>query len=116
MGEHSSVLDDTVLHLEGQVFNSATQSQLDPILDEEGKRGEAVLVESLLERVIIAALKHDTLVLSDINAMRRAMVRAQACRAVLSVPPHATISNPVMLLATLSKIQIQRRAPMDSHP
>jgi hypothetical protein len=116
MGERSSVLDDTGLHLEGQTTSSATGMRLEPILDEEGGRGEAILVESFLERVIIVTLKHDALALSDINAIRRAMIRAQACRAVLSVPPEATISNPVMLLATLSKIQVQRRAPMDAHP
>jgi hypothetical protein len=44
------------------------------------------------------------------------MARVQARRAVLHVPAEMMIPNPVLLLATLSKIDIVRMAPASSNP
>ncbi len=103
--------DDVSTHLEEQVSHAFTEARVGPILEWDDWRGEGVLVESFLERVMVVMLNHDALTLSDISAMRRTMMRLQARRAILYVPTQAAISNPVMLLASLSKIQILRPAP-----
>lgn len=114
MGRYSLALDELGPHMEEQAPGVLAESRIEPVLDWDDWRGEGRLVESFLERVVVVTLNHDTLALSDISAMRRAMVRAQARRAILYVPLQTAISNPVMLLATLSKIQILRLAPTDS--
>jgi hypothetical protein len=42
------------------------------------------------------------------------MTRAQARRALLYIPLSATVPNPVMLLATLSKVEIVRLTATES--
>jgi hypothetical protein len=44
------------------------------------------------------------------------MIRVQARRGVIHVPAEMMIPNPVLLLATLSKIDIVRMAPASSNP
>jgi len=114
MGRYSLVLDDLGSHMEEQAPGALSEPSVEPIQDWDDWRGEGRLVKSILERVVVVTLNHDILALSDVSAIRRAMVRAQARRAVLYVPLQAAISNPVMLLATLSKIQIMRQVETGS--
>lgn len=79
-----------------------------PVMDHETGLPDGLLAETFLERVMIFSRKEEVLSLSDVGRLRRAMARVQARRALLYVPVETFISNPVMLLATLSKIRIVR--------
>lgn len=83
---------------------------VEPIVDESSGRQEGLLLESPWERVIVSYLEASALELSDVSHLRRVMARVQARRALLYVPHDTQVANPVMLLATLSKIQIVRIA------
>lgn len=83
-------------------------SHLEMLIDPSNGQQAGFLVESTFERVVIA--KHDQIELSleHISRIRQMIVRARARRGLLYVPVDARISNPVMLLATLSRIEIVR--------
>ena len=83
-------------------------SHLELLVDPSNGQQAGLLVESTFERVVIA--KHDQIELSleHISRIRQMIVRARARRGLLYVPVDARISNPVMLLATLSRIEIVR--------
>jgi hypothetical protein len=110
----SVVFDEVVSRMAQNVLTGIRDSRLEPILEDSSGRTEGYLVESTLERIVVVAREHDVLSLADISAVRRNMIRAQARRALLYIPITTTIPNPVMLLATLSRIEIVRLAATDS--
>ncbi len=91
------------------------EAHTEPILDQETHQTDGILVSSLRERVAVFAHQFEALALSDISRFRRLMAKAQARRALLYVPRDCTIPQPVMLLATLSKIEIACVAPSELH-
>jgi hypothetical protein len=114
MGASSLVFDELVSRMAQKVLTGARESRLEPILEGGSGRTEGYLVESSLERVVVVAREHDVLSLADISTVRRAMMRAQARRALLYIPLTTIIPNPVMLLATLSRVEIVRLTATDS--
>lgn len=114
MGASSLVFDELVSRMARKVLTGTRESRLEPILEGGSGRTEGYLVESSLERVVVVAREHDVLSLADVSAVRRGMIRAQARRALLYVPLTTIIPNPVMLLATLSRIEIVRLTAADS--
>jgi hypothetical protein len=99
-----------------EVLSKASPSgdgpRVEPIRAPDGGPQDGLLVESALERVAVFRRRGTALSLEDITAFRRRMHQAQARRALLCVPADMPIANPVMLLATLSKIEIVRLAPV----
>lgn len=93
--------------------NGAQEAHTERIVDETGHRTDGILISSLQERVAVFAHQSQNLALSDISRFRRLMARSQARRAILYVPPECAILQPVLLLATLSKIEIVRVAEGD---
>ena len=83
-------------------------SRVEPIIDPANGREMGVLVESEFERVVIARRDQPEVSLEDVSGVRQMIVRARARRGLLCVPIEAVIPNPVMLLATLSRIEIVR--------
>ncbi len=88
-------------------------AQTEPILDQESHQADGILVSSLQERVAVFAHQFDALALPEVSRFRRLMAKAQARRAVLYVATSCSVPQPVMLLATLSKIEILRVAPTE---
>ena len=89
----------------------STDARVQPIMDQHNVQQDGLLVESLLERVVVCGREQATLSFADVSSVRRTMSRMQARRAVLYIQADATVSNPVMLLASLSKIDIVRMSP-----
>ena len=110
MGASSLVFDALKSRMAGQTSADVDGSHIEPIFDQENGRQDGLLVESTLERVVVIAREQETLSLSDVSYVRRAMTRTQARRALLYVAMGTSIANAVMLLATLSKIEIVRLA------
>ena len=110
MGASSLVLDELMSRMASQALADVDESHLEPIFDRENGRQDGLLVESSLERVVVFAREQEALSLSDVSYVRRAMTRTQARRALLYVAAGTSIANAVMLLATLSKIEIVRLA------
>ncbi|MBI4401568.1 MAG: hypothetical protein HY581_08045 [Nitrospirae bacterium] len=110
MGTSGLVFDELVSQIASKAVAGVDESRTEPVIDRDNGRQDGLLVESSLERVVVFSRKQATLSLSDISHLRRMMARAQARRALLYVPLETTVSNPVMLLATLSKIEIVRLA------
>lgn len=110
MGASGLVFDELVSRIARKAVAGAGGSRTEPIVDRENGGQEGILVESPLERVLIFSRVQPILSLSDLSRMRRMMARTQARRALLYVPLETGITNPVMLMATLSKIQIVRLA------
>lgn len=114
MGTSSLVFDEVVSRMARKVLSGTRDSRLEPILEGSSGRMEGYLVESFLERIVVVAREQDVLSLADISAIRKNMIRAQARRALLYIPITTVIPNPVMLLATLSRIEIVRLTATDS--
>lgn len=106
MATTSLVFEELVSQLASRAVAGLEESKVEPVIDRENGQQDGFLVELPLERVILVSREQQALSLSDVSHVRRVMTRAHARRAVLYVPVETTISNPVMLLATLSKIQI----------
>jgi hypothetical protein len=69
---------------------------------------EGVLIESSLERIAVFSWNEDRLSLADVGRLRRTTARVHARRAIVYVRKDAELSIPVLLLATLSKMEILR--------
>lgn len=110
MGASSLVFDELVSRMASKTVAGVDESRVEPIFDSEKGRQDGLLVESSLERVVVFAREQEALSLSDVSYVRRVMTRTQARRALLYVPVGTSIPNAVMLLATLSKIEIVRLA------
>lgn len=110
MGASGLVFDELVSQIARKAAVGIGESRTEPVMDQESGELEGVLIESPFERVLIFSQAQPTLSLSDLSRMRRLMVRAQARRALLYVPIATGIPKPVMLMATLSKIEIVRLA------
>ena len=116
MSSRGLVLNEYVSTVAYQAVARAGESTLLPIIDQQSGEPEGVLVASSLERIVVCGREQALLSLMDIKTVQRTMVRVQARRAVLYVPAEMMIPNPVMLLATLSKIDIIRMAPASTNP
>jgi hypothetical protein len=104
MGASSFVVEELASRIAGKLVD---ESRITPIIDNQTRDCDGLLVESSLERLMVFG-REQPLSLTDIGHMRRVMARVQARRALLYVPTEMTIPNPITLLATLSKIQIVR--------
>ena len=102
------LFNELMPHVVTKAVGMGEEARVHPIMDRERGRHDGVLVESALERVAVFTRAHRELALSDISDLRRLMRQAQVRRALLCVPLQMIISNPVMLLATLSKIEIKQ--------
>ena len=116
MSSRGLVLNEYVSNVAYQAVAKAGESTLLPIIDQKSGEPEGVLVASSLERIVVCGREQATLSLVDIKTVQGTMARVQARRAVLYVPAEMMIPNPVMLLATLSKIDIIRMAPASTNP
>lgn len=114
MGASTLVFNELVSRIAEKAAAETRNARLEPIREWGNGRTDGYLVESSLERVVVIAREQDILTLADVSAVRRAMTRAQARRALLYIPLTAIVPNPVMLLATLSKIEIVRLTATDS--
>lgn len=106
-----AVLDEIVAKVFSRSVEEADEARMEPMVNPESGRPEGMVLHTLLERVAIFVRAQDTLSLADISAMRRALARVQARRGYLYVLSQTVIQEPVMLLATLSKIRIVRVEP-----
>ncbi len=102
------VLDELVSQVANRTVQGSEGTRTEPLLNPDSGQPEGMLMESLLERVAIFVRAQDSLSLDDISYVRRSMARAQARRAYLYVLSETNVQQPIMLLATLSKIQIVR--------
>lgn len=114
MGASSLVFGELVSRMAQKAVTEIRDSRLEPIREWGSDRTEGYLVESSLERLVLVAREHDILSLADVSAVRRAMARAQARRALLYIPIATIVPTPVMLLATLSKVEIVRLTGTDA--
>ena len=83
-------------------------SHVEPLIDPSNGQQAGLLVESVFERVVVVKRDQPEVSLEDVSRMRQMIVRVRARRGLLCVPVDAMIPNPVMLLATLSRIEIVR--------
>lgn len=116
MSSRGLVLNEYVSKVAYQAVAKAGESTLLPIIDQQNGEPEGILVASSLERIVVCGREQAALSLVDVKAVQRTMVRVRARRAVVYVPAETMIPNPVMLLATLSKIDIVRMVPASSNP
>lgn len=107
------LFDELAPHVATKAVTESDESRVEPIINPEDGREEGVLVQSSLERVAVFVRKQAELTLADVTHLRRAMRRVQARRSLLCVPTSMTIPNPVLLLATLSKIEVIRLGPAE---
>ena len=107
------VFDELMSRIARTGMGGVDESRTEPIIDRNNGQWNGLLVETSLERVAVFCRELESLALADVSQVRHTMIHAQARRALLYVPGKTTISNPVMLLATLSKIQIVRLAEED---
>jgi hypothetical protein len=108
------VFDEAVAQIAKTAVAGMDDSRMERIIDLGAGHQDGFLVESFLERVVVFSAQRGTLSLSDVSDARRAMTKAQARRAMLCVPAEASIPNAVLLLATLSKIEIVRVTAADA--
>jgi hypothetical protein len=104
----SLVLDQVLPHLAGKGLYQDEGSHIEFLLDPSNGREEGLLIESTFGRVVVVKQNEQQVSLADVGHIRHMMVRTRASRAILYIPLQAAIPNPVMLLATLSKIEIVR--------
>jgi hypothetical protein len=116
MGSRGLVVNEYVSKVAYQAVARAGESTLLPIFDQRNGEPEGVLVASSLERIVVCGREQAALSMNDIRTVQRTMARVQARRAVIYVPAEMTIPNPVLLLATLSQIDVIRMAPASSTP
>ncbi|WP_447978204.1 hypothetical protein [Candidatus Nitrospira bockiana] len=88
----------------------ADRAIVSPLDAGQGIRG--ILLELPLERVALFVWSKE-LGLADVTALRKALLRAQARRALLFIPAGLAISSAVLLLATLSRIALIREVTHD---
>lgn len=100
------VFDEVVSDLTRSVMAGADESRVEPLVNHENGRPDGLVVETDRERVVAVVRERDVLSPADIGEVRRLMAGVQARRAILYVPLASDISNPVRLLASLSKIRI----------
>jgi hypothetical protein len=116
MSSRGLVLNEAVAKVADQAVAKAGESTLLPIFDQRSGEPEGVLVASSLERIVVCGREQAILSLGDVKAVQRTMVRVQAQRAVLYASAGTIVPNHVLLLATLSKIDIVRLAPASPTP
>lgn len=100
--------DEMLAQVARRAIPAVNAPLMEPILDPRQGCEEGLLIESPLERVVLAGRDLPTLSPADVSQVRRMMIRARARRGLLCVPVWTAIPNPVMLLATLSRIEIIR--------
>lgn len=108
MAHSAPVLEEVVAQMTTRRLDAGEGARVEPLINPETGQPDGMLLESFLERVALFFRAQDSLSLADISQLRRAMARGQARRAYLYVLTNTYIQNPVMLLATLSKIRIIR--------
>ena len=104
----SLVFEDVLPRITEKTAGHDSESHVEIIHDPSNGQEAGLLVESEFERVVVAKREQPQLSLDDVSRVRQMIVRARARRGLLCVPLDATIPNPVMLLATLSRIEIIR--------
>ena len=104
----SVAYEDVLPKIAASSVGHDVDSHVEPIIDPATGRELGLLVESELERVVIARRDQPEVALEDVSRIRQILVRVRARRGLLCVPIDAVIPNPVMLLATLSRIEIVR--------
>lgn len=109
-----AVLDEVVANVFNRSAEEAGQARVEPLVNPETGEQEGMVLHTLLERIAVFVRARETVSLADISAMRRALARARARRGCLYVLSQTVIQQPVMLLATLSKIRIVRVEPPTS--
>jgi hypothetical protein len=115
MGASTFVVEELASRVASKLIGGSDESRITPIFNKDNPQCDGLLVEASLERIVVFG-REQPMCLSDIGQMRRIMARVQARRALLYVPTDLAIPNPIMLLATLSKIQIIRlTAPVVTH-
>ena len=107
MGASAFVVEELASQIASKLIGGTDESRITPIFNKDTRDCDGLLVESSLERIMVFA-REQAMSLSDVSLMRRIMTRIQARRALLYVPTDMIIPNPIMLLATLSKIQVIR--------
>lgn len=100
------VFDEVVSDLTRRGLAGADESRVEPLVNRENGRPDGLVVDTVLERVLAVVRDREVLSPADIGEVRRLMAGVQARRALLYVPLGSDISNPVRLLASLSKIRI----------
>ena len=106
----SMVFDEVLPHLADRGVCQDDESRMEPLVDPNDGREAGLLIESPFGRLVVTKWDEPVLSLGEVSHVRQMMIRARARRALLYVPLQTTIANPVMLLATLSKIEIVRLA------
>ena len=110
MALNGAMFQELVNSLASQAMGEMEEARVQPVLDQDSGHPDGLLLESALERVVVFGRDAPVLTLEQIAYIRKVMARVQARRAVLYVPIDTSIQNPVMLLATLSKVRIVRVA------
>lgn len=108
MAHSAPVLEEVITRMTNRDGDAGEGARVEPLINPETGQTDGMLVESFLERIALFFRAQGSLSLADISQVRRAMARGQARRAYLYVLANTSIQNPVMLLATLSKIRIIR--------
>jgi len=106
----SMVLDEVLPYLAGRGVFQEADARMEPLVDPRDGSEAGLLIESPFGRLVVTKRDEPVLSLGDVSHVRQMMIRAHARRALLYVPLQTTIANSVMLLATLSKIEIVRLA------
>lgn len=106
-----AVLDEVVDKVFNRSVEKADRARREPLVHPETGQPEGIVLHTALERVAIFVRAQETLSLADVSSMRRALARAQARRGYVYVLSHTVVQEPVMLLATMSKIRIVRVEP-----
>jgi hypothetical protein len=110
MPVQSMVLDDVLPHLAHHGIHQDDEPRMERLRDPGTGEEDGLLLEAGFGRMVVVRRDEPVLSLRDVSHIRQMMVRARARRALLYVPLQAAIANPVMLLATLSHIEIVRLA------
>jgi hypothetical protein len=107
MGASAFVVEELASRIASKLISGSEESRVTPVYNAETQDCDGLLIESSLERIMVFG-RERAISLGDVSHMRHVMARAQARRALLYVSSDLFISNPIMLLATLSKIQVVR--------
>jgi hypothetical protein len=104
----SLTLEEVLPSLGTKDGEAQPQSRVEILIDPSNGSQTGLLVESAFERVVVTKLDHPEVSLEDVSRMRHLLLHTRARRGLLCVPFDAVVPNPVMLLATLSRIEIVR--------
>jgi hypothetical protein len=107
----SVILDEVLPHLASHGIHQDDEPRMEPLLDPGSGEEDGILLEAGFGRMVVVRRDEPVLSLRGVSHVRQMMVRARARRALLYVPLQTVVTNPVMLLATLSHIEIVRLAP-----